>query len=302
MRHLAPFKDIVTIARAGTIRKASEVMNISPTALNRRLLALEEDFGVPIFERLPKGLRLTQAGALIVQHMSNLLSEHEQLQSEIVNLSELRQGHVSVACSQALLPHFLPEQIAAFRHLHPGVTFSVHLRDRGMAERALQDLSADIAVVLEPMNLNVFHHALSVLQPIWCLMRDSHPLAAKETVRLADCAGYPVALPEANYGVRYLMDRNLDMAFAGMNKVIEADSFEFLRGMANHEDVLTFHIPISLPVQPQPGLAYRQMDPRDVSPGQLSIGHLKGRIPSAAAASFLDFMAGKLQERFGSGD
>jgi DNA-binding transcriptional LysR family regulator len=298
MRHLAPFKDIVTIARAGSIRKASEMLNISATALNRRLLSMEDDFGVQIFERLPKGLRLSSSGELIVNHMRHQLSDHEQLLEQIDNLSGLRRGHVSVACSQALLPRFLPEQISDFRRNHPDVTFSVHLRDRGMAETALQDHSADLAIVLEPINLSIFHIELSVLQPIWCLMRENHPLATKETIRLGDCAQYPVALPESNYGVRFLMDRTLMRAMFGLNLVIETDSFEFLRSLPEYENILTFHIPISLLRHPPPGLVYRPLDTRDVEGGQLSIGYLRGRTLPVAAATFLAHLCGVLLDRF----
>lgn len=299
MRHLDPFKDIVTIAQAGSIRKASEMLNISPTALNRRLLAMEEDFGLQIFERLPKGLRLSSSGELILQHMRNELSQHDYLVSQIDNLFGLRRGHVSIACSQALLPHFLPEQIAAFRTESPDVTFSVRLRDRGMAESALQDHSADIAIVLEPMNLSVFKSELSVAQPVWCLMRESHPLAAKDKIRLGECSEYRVALPEASYGVRFLLDSTLMTAVFGLRPVIEADSFEFLRGLAEYEDVLTFHIPISLPAEPPSGLVYRPLDPRDAAEGRLSIGYLKGRILPVAAASFLEHVCRALSDRFG---
>jgi DNA-binding transcriptional LysR family regulator len=302
MRHLDPFKDIVAIARAGSIRRASEILNISPTALNRRLLAMEEDFGVQIFERLPKGLRLSSSGELIIRHMRNQLAQHNYLVSQIDNLSGLRRGHVSVACSQALLPHFLPEQITAFRKAHPDVTFSVRLRDRGMAENALQDHSADIAIVLEPMNLSVFQSELSVAQPIWCLLRETHPLASRETIRLGECAEYPVALPEASYGVRFLMDRTLMSAVFGLRPVIEADSFEFLRGLAGYEDLLTFHIPISLPAKPPAGLVYRPLDTRDVEEGQLSVGYLKGRSLPVAAASFLEHLCNALDDRFGKAD
>jgi DNA-binding transcriptional LysR family regulator len=298
MRHLVPFKDIVAIARAGSIRGASEMLNISATALNRRLLAMEDDFGVQIFERLPRGLRLSSSGELIIQHMRHQLSGHEQLLEQLDNLSGLRRGHVSVACSQALLPRFLPEQISDFRRAHPHVTFSVHLRDRGMAEIALQDHSADLAIVLEPVNLSVFHNELSVFQPIWCVMRDTHPLATKETIRLSDCSQYPVALPESNYGVRFLMDRTLMRAMFGLNLVIEADSFEFLRSMVEYENVLTFHIPISLSPNPPEGLVYRPLDTRDVEGGQLSIGYLRGRTLPVASATFLAHLCGTLLGRF----
>lgn len=72
-------------------------MNSSPTALNRRLLAVEEDYGRPIFERLPKGLRPTEAGVLILRHMEAELARHDDLCTQIGDLDGLRRGHVAIA-------------------------------------------------------------------------------------------------------------------------------------------------------------------------------------------------------------
>ncbi|MFT4784232.1 MAG: DNA-binding transcriptional LysR family regulator [Paracoccaceae bacterium] len=58
MRHLTHLIYIEIIARAGSIRKAAETLSITSTALNRRVLALEEELGEPVFERLPRGVRL----------------------------------------------------------------------------------------------------------------------------------------------------------------------------------------------------------------------------------------------------
>ena len=73
---------------------------------------------------------------LILRHMEAELTRHDDLCTQIGDLDRLRRGHVAIACSQALLPHFLPEQVAAFCRRHPEVTFAVHLRDRGQAEAA----------------------------------------------------------------------------------------------------------------------------------------------------------------------
>jgi hypothetical protein len=130
-------------------------------------------------------------------------------------------------------------------------------------------------------------------------MRETHPLAAKETIRLGDCTEYAVALPEEGYGVRFLMDRTLMSAVIGLMPVVEADSFEFLRGLSEYEDLLTFHIPISLPARPPKGMTYRPLDGRDVETGRLSVGYLKGRTLPVAVASFLDHVCRALSGRFG---
>ena len=138
MRHLQTLRLIQDVARAGSIRKAAEDLNITSSALNRRIQGFEAEFGAQIFERLPRGVRLNPAGELLMQHIRSQLSDLERIRGQVADLTGERRGHVSIACSQALNPIFLPEQIARYRAEHPRVTFSVRVRDRAVGRaRAL---------------------------------------------------------------------------------------------------------------------------------------------------------------------
>ncbi|RUW65844.1 LysR family transcriptional regulator, partial [Mesorhizobium sp. M1E.F.Ca.ET.063.01.1.1] len=75
MRYLNSAHYIDVVAKTGSIRAAAELLAITSTALNRRILAMEAELGVAIFERLPHGVRLSSAGELLVQHMRNQLSD-----------------------------------------------------------------------------------------------------------------------------------------------------------------------------------------------------------------------------------
>ncbi len=240
---------------------------------------MEEDLGVPIFERLQTGVRLSTAGEILVHHARAQLSDMERVRSHIADLSCERRGHVSIACSQALLPYFLPEQISLYRSDHPAVTFGVLLRDRAAAEQALADMSADLALVFEPVRLLEFKILLTVRQPVHAVMTPDHPLAGKETLRLRDCLSYPIALPTTRYGVRHLLEAAVRRTSLTMQPVVESDSFEFLRYHALAENILTFQIPIGLPANLQgENVVSRPIDARDVPPGLLYFGQLRGRI------------------------
>ncbi len=299
MKHLTALKYIDAVAKAGSIRQAAETLAITSTALNRRILAMEEDLGVSIFERLPRGVRLSTAGEILIHHIREQLSDMERVKSHIADLSGERRGHVSIACSQALLPYFLPEQISLYRSAHPAVTFGVLVRDRDAAEQALTDLSADIAVVFEPVRLMEFKHLLTVRQPVHAVMNADHPLAAMETVRLRDCLRYPIAVPRARYGVRHLLEMAVRRTSLTLQPMIESDSFEFLRYYAEAENLVTFQIPIGLPVNAKgPGPVSRQIDTHDVPAGLLYVGQLRGRNLPIAAARFTNQMLETFAERF----
>jgi DNA-binding transcriptional LysR family regulator len=91
------------VARVGSIRKASEELSITSTTLNREILAIEAELGVPIFDRLPTRVCLSVAGELFSQHSRKQLTDMERVHSQIADLSDERRGHVSVICGQALM-------------------------------------------------------------------------------------------------------------------------------------------------------------------------------------------------------
>ena len=287
MRHLQDYLFFKTIAGAGSIRKAAESLTISSTALNRRLISMEEELGVELFERLPKGVRLSSAGEVFLHHVREQLTDIERVKSQISDLYGERRGHINIACSQALLPLFLPEHIAQYRALHPGVTFTVHKRDRLMAEESLRDMSSDLAIVFEPESLADFQILSISLQPAYALVAMDHPLANKALIKFSDCLQYPLALPTDDYGIRRILNKKANSLTLKMKPVIESDSFEFLRHSVALGECITFQIEIGLPKNLETmNLKAIPLDENDVPAGIMYLAQLKGRTLPVAAAKF----------------
>src|SRR5260370_8442129 len=80
------------VARAGSIRKAADVLHVTASAVNRRIMDLEEELGSPLFERRPRGVRLTAAGELLVRYIREQTGDVERLKSQIEDLNGLRRG------------------------------------------------------------------------------------------------------------------------------------------------------------------------------------------------------------------
>jgi DNA-binding transcriptional LysR family regulator len=300
VRHLLPLRYIDAVVRAGSIRKAAEALSITSTALNRRILAMEQELGVAIFERLPRGVRLSTAGEILIQHVRSQLSDMERVRSQIADLSGVRRGHISIACSQAVLPVFLPEQIALYRREHPAVTFRVYRRDREVAEQALVDHTADLALVFEPVRLSDFETLLAVQQPIHALMCKGHPLAKTgRPVRLRECLRYPIAMPTHLYGVRNVLDRAVLRSSIKLQPAIESDSFEFLRHYARQDNTISFQIPIGIASgRTADDDVSCPIDHRDVPPGILYLGQLRGRSLPVAVSRFAAQIASSLASMF----
>ncbi|MEM7717716.1 MAG: LysR family transcriptional regulator [Pseudomonadota bacterium] len=297
MRHLKDFEFIEGVIRAGSIRKASEDMHITASALNRRINRFEDEFGYEIFERLPRGVRLNPAGDLLLQHIRTQSSDFARLKSQVADLSGVRRGHVSIACSQALLPYFLPREISRYRDEHPGVTFSVNARDRVAAERELLEFASDIALVFEPLTMVDFEIVHASVQPIHIVMRADHPLGENDEVRLRDALRFPHIAPSEKFAVRILLENAAtQLSSAKIDPLIESESFDFMRHYGQWEDVIGFQFPIGLQAVQDTGLISRPLAERDVASGNLFLGQLRGRTLPVASARFMRELTASLSE------
>ncbi len=287
MQNLRVYRYIDQIARMGSIRQAAEQLAITPSALNRRVIALEHELGVEIFVRLGRGVRLSAAGELLIDAMRKHLAETEAVKSRIADLSGLRRGHVSIACSQAVLPHFLPDQIRSYQADFSQVTFNILNKDGDEAAEALLNYSADVAIVFDPLRRSEFHTAFALPQEIHAIMAARHPLAKKEKVSLGDCLQYPLALPTIQYGVRRTMEQLASRLSTRISPTLEADSYVLLQHYVARSQAVGFELQIGTPLIESNGLVSRPLTNPTTSQGSLFIVHLKGRALSVAAARFV---------------
>lgn len=294
MRHLETFRLIEAVARAGSIRRAAEDANITASALNRRIARFEEEFGSPIFERLSRGVRLNPAGELVMQHIRSQRSDLHRIQSQVADLSGERRGHVSIACSQALLPYFLPAEIARYRREHPGVTFSVNVRDRAQAEHDLATFASDLALVFEPALMVDFHVLHAIPQTVQAVFAADHPFAGRAEIRLRDCLDHAHVAPPARYGVRYLLDDAAKRIGRRVSPVVESESFELIRHYVLHEGLIGFQIPVGLRLDPASSLRFAGVSERDMAAGHLLLGQMRGRVLSVATSRFAAQLAAAL--------
>ncbi|EQD34685.1 transcriptional regulator, LysR family, partial [mine drainage metagenome] len=108
------------VGRRGSIRKAAERLHIAPSAVDRQILQLEARIGAPLFERLPKGLRMTAAGELLLETIRRWKREYEVLQAQIRDLQGLCSGEVSIALVEGAT-EFMTDTLRQFRTRYPGI-------------------------------------------------------------------------------------------------------------------------------------------------------------------------------------
>jgi DNA-binding transcriptional LysR family regulator len=288
MRHLRFLHYFDAVARAGSIRKAAERLNVTSSAVNRRIMDLEQELETPLFERRPRGVRLTAAGELFVHYVREQTSDLDRVRSQIEDLKGMRRGTVRLAASQALALDFLPREIAAYRARFPFVHFDVRVLDHIRAMTSLAEYEVDLVLVFRPPYLANFQPLMTFEQRLVAMMPSNHPLAAKSTVRLRDCARYPVALAEPEIGGRQLLDEALARHKLRFDIVAQSNSFEFLRHLVMRDNVISFQIGIGATSDEARGIVTREIDVRDAPRSDLVLGQLNDRSLSVASAKFAE--------------
>ena len=187
--HAAVLRYFEAVAEEGSIRRASERLHISPSAVDRQILKLEDYLGTPLFERRPNGMRLTEAGQLVLNHARTTLHDFARLRGDIDDLRGVVSGEVTIATLDSLTVHFLPEAVARFVAAHPAVQIRVVALDPVEAMHSVAQGNADLGLTFSPARRRGISLLADVPSPMCAIVPPDHELAARKSVTLDECGG-----------------------------------------------------------------------------------------------------------------
>ena len=288
MRHLLPFRYIDRIVRAGSIRGAAEYLAISPSALNRRVLSLEDELGAPIFERLPSGVRLSTAGEIFYRHIQSQLADYEEVSSRILDLSGLRAGHVNIAVSPELAGPFLFRQIDLYLRDFPSVTFAERIVTPDRFEPLLSDFSIDVALAFQPMQADNYRTIGCRDQQVYCCVPHSSDLSRLPTIRLYHLMDQELIMPAVGTGLRRMLDIHSGKRSISLSAKVGISGTMRSLGRA-FPNAIRFDVSLDRNIDDPPdGFALVPVDLRDLPLGTVSVGQLRQRALPVAPAKFAE--------------
>jgi len=294
LRNMRIWRYIDAVSRAGSVRQAAERLHVTPSALLRRIQDVELDLGTPIFERDTKGVKLTAAGEIFVRWIRSQDADLKRVYSQIEELSGLRSGEVTLACSQAVQT-FIVDHIKRFRGLHPLVRFKIVAADHTAALKALIDYEVDLILSFKPPQAIELQPLMTLSQRLMVIMAHDHPLAARPILRLRDVLDYEIALPGPSFAGREIVEQILAKGARRMNVSVEANSFSLLADIVRDTALITLQIEIgALHLKTDPAFAIRPIDDVDLAQGALVLGQLKGRALPIASAKFAEQLVASL--------
>jgi DNA-binding transcriptional LysR family regulator len=180
------------VARHHSITGAAQALGYTQSAVSRQIAALEAQTGTQLFDRLPRGVTLTEEGRCLLPHAEAVLDRLATARRDLDALRGLGSGRLRVGAFPTAVAALVPRALAAFRAAHPGVTLSlVEGRTPALLERLLAG-DADIVVVSAPAHRSLdvtrvdLRHLLD--EHLLVAVSRSHRLASRRTVRLSELA------------------------------------------------------------------------------------------------------------------
>ena len=200
------------VARQGSIRKAANVLNISSTSVNRKILSIEEQMGIKLFERSPEGVELTPSGKIVLEHCRKTLYDYESIKTVIDDLRDLRTGHLSVQTIDSFTFSVLPRILRRFSDDYPSISLSVTADVPEHVSASVASGEVDIGINFTNLSHPGTRVVLEKSAPFGIIMRPDHPLAEKTNVEAKDLEGYPLVRTVDARGRNSILDQEMNAA------------------------------------------------------------------------------------------
>ncbi|MDQ0090455.1 DNA-binding transcriptional LysR family regulator [Paenibacillus anaericanus] len=193
----------LAVARLEHVTEAARSLHVTQSSLSKTIQRLEEDLGVPLFDRTGRKLRLNEFGSRFLRRAERALFELEQGKQEISDLSNPEHGTLELAVTTAsTLPNILRE----FRKKRPNIQFHVQMLTMKEMDTLLHRGEVDYCLSSPPLQGDDIECEIVFVDPILVAVPKGHRLADRRSVSLAELSDEWFVGVKRGYGTRDLVD------------------------------------------------------------------------------------------------
>lgn len=290
-------RSLMAAAEHGAITLAASHLGLTQPALSRRIQLLEEHFGEPLLVRSRQGVSLTEMGRLVDAEGRAMVDRWERLEDSIRAHRNLEAGIVRIGGGATAVSFLLPEAIADFQRLHPGIRFQVKEAGSRDVEFDVVNEKLELGIVTLPVQSqwsDEFDIVPLIRDRIVPVAAEGHPVLGQKNLAPSSLQGLGVVGFEAGSAIRQLVDSALLQAGVQMNVLMELRSIPAILQMVSSTRSLGFVSMLSL------GTADSHLQAVEVRglkiSRELAVISKRGRPLSSSAAAFARRLQGTDRE------
>lgn len=215
--------------RAGSIRKASESLGVAPSSVSRHIAILERQIGTALFERRADGVDLTHAGELVAEFIRKLLLDYDTLRGDLDDVRGVRRRLVRIASVESIAASAPMSAVHKFNARYPTISFNIRLMPAPAVAEAVREGQCDIGLgYCAAVDADIFPLA-RIPEPIRLAVHPGHIFADRSEVALEELSTIPLALPDADFGTRRMIDVAAGRLGVRLEPILTSNDFEVLR-------------------------------------------------------------------------
>jgi LysR family hydrogen peroxide-inducible transcriptional activator len=200
--NLKDLKYLVALADTGHFGKAAERTFVSQPTLSAQLKKLEGYLGVKLVERQPKNVQLTEVGKQVVIRARRMLDEGDEIIALARNNTDPFAGKLKVALIPTIGPYLLPRVMPRIRKALPNLSLMLYEHQTESLLKRLREGEVDVGVMALPASQDGVESRVLYEENFTVALPNSHPLAAKSTIKVQDLKGHTLLLLEDGHCLR----------------------------------------------------------------------------------------------------
>ncbi len=206
---LRQLKTFQTVARLLSFHRAAQILNYAQSTVSTQIRLLEEEFGVPLFDRLGKRVRLTEAGTLLLRYSRKMLDIEKETLEKVTGKEEPG-GSLSIRTPQSISAYILPPILKKFQAACPKVGLDVSTCAYEALIHELKSGITDVAFLLaESIPFKELKSELLAVEELVVVSNPDHPLAPESSIRIRDLSGDTILLPKHDCSYTMMFQRVL---------------------------------------------------------------------------------------------
>jgi DNA-binding transcriptional LysR family regulator len=193
MLNVGRLRILIEVAKRGSFSGAADALSYTQSAVSQQIATLEAETGMTMLERHARGVRLTGAGEVLVEHAKGILARLETAETELAEIAGLRAGRLRMASFPTAGATLMPLAIATFRASHPGVELTLSEGEPEEIAPRVEAGELDLALLFEfagPSDPGAPIERLARVElledPMYLALPSRHPLSSSKTLKLAD--------------------------------------------------------------------------------------------------------------------
>jgi DNA-binding transcriptional LysR family regulator len=224
--HLAVFH---AVAETGSVTLGAQRLMVSQPAVSKQVKELERALQTRLFDRRPKGVRLTDAGRVLADYAGRIFALASEAEAAVSDATAMRRGSLAVGASPTLGTYLLPRALVYFRQRFPGVRVRLEIEPSHLLRARLNEGALDLGVTNADLRWPELDASTLMHDELVAIAPPDHPLARKRRVTPEVLCREPFIVRETGSETRSLVERSLAAAGYAIEPALSLSSTEAVK-------------------------------------------------------------------------